>query len=162
MRKQTRRCVFESNSSSTHSLTVNKLGCTGTLEVDEYENKVITQFGEFGWGYDVYNDPETKLSYLVTMLIETHRDCCTLDELYETEDFAMINEAVANYCNCDGIIIDEDLVRCNDEEDTWCDHNGYIDHQSIMDIGDLLADYDCSVEEFIFDRGIVLVIDCDN
>ena len=70
MKRQIRRKVFETNSSSMHSLTVEKLGVTEYLHVDEVENKVIVNYGEFGWGYDEYTDPETKLSYLITMLAQ--------------------------------------------------------------------------------------------
>ena len=48
MKKQIRRKVFETNSSSMHSLTVEKKGITEYLHVDEDENKVIVNFGEFG------------------------------------------------------------------------------------------------------------------
>ena len=49
MKRQIRRKVFETNSSSMHSLTVEKKGITEYLHVDEDENKVIVNFGEFGW-----------------------------------------------------------------------------------------------------------------
>lgn len=155
-----RRNVFESNSSSSHSLTVNKCGSTGKLEVDEYENKVITHFGEFGWGYDTYTDPETKLSYLVTMLIETNCDCFSIEELCETDDFKAINDVVAEHCECSGILIDEEITKKSWGD--WADHEGYIDHQSVMNITKLLNNYDCTIEEFIFDPGIELIIDNDN
>lgn len=155
-----RKNVFESNSSSSHSLTVNKRGCTGTLDVDKFTNKVITHFGEFGWGYDEYNDPENKLSYLVTMLVETHSDCLTMEELCETDDFIAINEVVAYYCDCDGIFIDEEITECS--WGNYNEHEGYIDHQSVENITDLLEYYGCTIEEFIFDEGIELIIDNDN
>ena len=50
MKRQIRRKVFETNSSSMHSLTVEKLGVTEYLHVDEVENKVIVNYGEFGRG----------------------------------------------------------------------------------------------------------------
>jgi hypothetical protein len=164
MKKQIRNSVFESNSSSTHSLTVHKNGLNQTLEVDEFTNKVITHFGEFGWGYDVFTDPETKLSYLVTMLVETHSNCYSIEELCETEQYSLINDAVALHCNCDGILIDEVIRQDSweDEKYDWNEHEGYVDHQSVMDIQKLLDYYDCTVEEFIFDDGIKLIIDCDN
>lgn len=49
MKRQVRRNVFETNSSSMHSLSIAKEGVTEYLHVDEYTNKVITEFGEFGW-----------------------------------------------------------------------------------------------------------------
>lgn len=160
MRRRIRKSVFESNSSSTHSLSIKKRGCTENLCVDPETNKVITHFGEFGWGYDKFTDPVNKLSYLVTMLVETHEDCKSMEELCETEDFKRINDAVAEHCNCSGIIIDEKIEYDDDEYGGWLEHDGYVDHQSVMPIRKLF--YDCSVEEFIFDPGVVLIIDNDN
>lgn len=168
MKRQIRRSVFETNSSSMHSLTVTPNGEMDNLTVDEYENKVITEFGEFGWEVRRYTDANTKLSYLVTMLIETHGDCYSMDELYETEDFKLINEAVANYCNCDGIIINSKLEQWKSydgELRDWNDHDGYIDHQSVEDyssVRDFLEQNGCTVTEFIFDKGVILHTDNDN
>lgn len=165
MRRQVRRNVFETNSSSMHSLSIAKKGVTEYLHVDEYTNKVITEFGEFGWGYEEYNDPETKLSYLVTMLVETHSDCYSLEELYNTEDFKKINDIVAARCECDGVEINEkitQMVSFDGKKYDWNSHEGYIDHQSVEAIDTLLERYNCTIEEFIFDKGITLVIDNDN
>lgn len=162
--RQIRNGVFETNSSSMHSLSIKKGGTYGTLLVDEYENKVITCFGEFGWGYDCYRDPANKLSYLVTMLVETNGNCYSIEELCETEEFQEINSVVAEYCNCDGVLIDEKIeqVNYNGEYYEWNEHSGYIDHQSVMNIHDLLNCYDCTIEEFIFNEGVMLIIDNDN
>lgn len=159
--RQIRRNVFESNSSSSHSLTVNKRGCTGKLIVNEETNKVITYFDEFGWGYEVYTNPAGKLSYLVTMLVETNCDCTSMEELCETEDFKLINDAVAEHCHCDGILIDEEITAC-DWNKEYNEHAGYVDHQSVMPITELLDMYGCTVTEFIFDPGVKLIIDNDN
>lgn len=147
MKRQVRRNVFETNSSSMHSLSIAKEGVTEYLHVDEYTNKVITEFGNFGWGYDEYNDPETKLSYLVTMVGES-RNCHSIEEVYETNDFKKINDVVSERCECNGIEIKNNY--------------GYIDHQSIDTIDNLMKEYDCTIEEFIFDNGITLVIDNDD
>lgn len=163
MKRQIRRSVFETNSSSMHSLSIKgRKGITEYLHVDADSNKVITKFGGFGWGYEKYNDPETKLSYLVTMLMATHPYCFSLEELYETEDFKKINDVVASRCKCDGITIDEEIKEVCYEGMSWADHDGYIDHQSVERIDDLMKEYDCTIEEFIFDKGIELIIDNDN
>lgn len=147
MKRQLRRNVFETNSSSMHSLSIAKRGVTEYLHVDECTNKVVTEFGEFGWGYDEYNDPETKLLYLVTMIGES-RNCYSIKEVYETNDFKKINDVISARCECDGIEIKNNA--------------GYIDHQSIDTIDNLMKEYNCTIEEFIFDNGITLVIDNDN
>ena len=167
MKRQIRRNVFESNSSSMHSLSISVNDVWDTLEVDEFENKVVTEFGEFGWEICNYRDAATKLSYIVTMLVETHSDCCSMEELEETEDFQWINSTVAEYCNCDGIVINNNITYGGEYEwngKIWkySDHDGYIDHQSVMKIKELLDEYGCTMEEFIFNTGVVLHTDNDN
>lgn len=147
MKRQVRRKVFETNSSSMHSLTVEKKGIIEYLHVDDDKNKVIVNFGKFGWGYDEYTDAETKLSYLITMLAEYNS--FSANELYDTDEFRRINDIVASRCECDGIII-------------YDSYDGYIDHQSVERIDSLMSEYDCTIEEFIFDSGITLIIDNDN
>lgn len=142
MKRQIRKSVFETNSSSTHAICITK-------KKDNYKlpDHIDFEFGEFGWGYDEYNDPETKLSYLVTMIGESH-NCYSIEEIYETNDFNKINDVVSARCECDGIEIKN--------------VDGYIDHQSIDTIDNLMKEYNCTIEEFIFDKGITLVIDNDN
>ena len=98
-------------------------------------------------GYETYNDAETKLSYLITMLAQYNS--FSAEELYDTDEFRRINDIVASRCKCDGIIIDDS-------------YDGYIDHQSVERIDSLMSEYDCTIEEFIFDSGITLIIDNDN
>ena len=74
--KQIRRIVFETNSSSTHSVSIssknsqyyNSAALNAFIEED---NKVHVRFGEFGWEIESYNWAYDKLQYLVTMLVET-------------------------------------------------------------------------------------------
>ena len=61
-----RKNVFETNSSSTHSLVVSNKERSYDYELP-VENGVLTiPFGEFGWGPDILVDPIDKLSYLIT------------------------------------------------------------------------------------------------
>jgi len=62
--RQVRLGVFETNSSSTHSLCITK-------EVVEPSTKSIDfRFGEFGWEFDEYNTTQEKASYLYTGIYE--------------------------------------------------------------------------------------------
>jgi len=173
---QIRKGVFETNSSSTHSVSIsrknNKYYDPSNLNVfiDEYDNKVHVKFGEFGWEIESYNLPYEKLQYIVTMLVETEGNSITcVDDLFETDGFKLINDAVANYCNCDGIWIDEDMrlnsYTWNGKTHYYIDHNGYIDHQSCEDyktVQDFLDDYCVDITQFIFDNGVVVHTDNDN
>jgi hypothetical protein len=65
--KKIRRSVFETNSSSTHSICV--------AETDEYQipKSIHFDFGEFGWEFDVLRSVGEKADYLYTGLIHNKR-----------------------------------------------------------------------------------------
>ncbi len=176
-----RRGVFETNSSSTHSVSIigrdkdthtielNDVPEIDSLVVDERYNKVLSHFGEFGWGPEVYNSPAVKLSYLLTMVAMTEAKYIkSSNEYFNTEGFKTINDAVANRCNCDGVFIDDDIKISSYKTNpsiTWIDIDGYIDHQSYnidWSLADFLSSYDVTAEEFIFDKNCILFISNDN
>lgn len=159
--KKVRNQVFETNSSSTHSISFT------TRDYLE-ENKMIidddgyihAEFGEYGWEIESYYDQESKLSYLLTMTAQVngmYPDCYNhneqlemIDKFMETDDFKEISDAIAEYANCRGVVIDDSC--------------GYIDHQSVY--GDSLNDFldDCGVSDVVnFVYGNVVVhTDNDN
>lgn len=170
MKRQIRRSVFETNSSSMHSLTIRK-GKTNSSNLHiGNDNKVEIDFGEFGWEISNYPDQYSKLQYILTMCACTEGyNCITPDEFYETEGFKSISNAIASHCNCDGIRIKDDCLRtghwdyCNED---YLDFDGYIDHQSCEDylsVADFLKQNNISsVEEFVFNDGIIVHTDNDN
>ena len=174
--KAIRNNVFETNSSSTHSVSishkVSSLYGSDCLSnyIEFYDNKVHVRFGEFGWEIESYVLPYDKLQYIVTMLVETEGNNITkVDDLWETEGFKLINDAVADYCNCDGIWIDEnmklDSYTLDGKEHYYISHEGYIDHQSYEDyksVQDFLDDYGVNITDFIFNTGVVVHTDNDN
>lgn len=165
--KTIRNNVFETNSSSSHSLCIgvsNELSPSYLL-IDYVDNCVHVEFGEFGWGYDKTNNQYDKLSYLVTMLVETEGDSCkSMFDLRNTEGFKSIENVIKEYCKCDGLLIDSNVQPTIGNEN-YIDHDGYIDHQSCEDYHSLqhfLNDYRITVEQFIFNSSINLIIDNDN
>ena len=166
MKRQIRRGVFETNSSSMHAVAIMKEGELDFLEVDETINKVRTKFGEYGFGFSVHTDAKTKLSYLVTMLVEIYRSCCSIYDLYQLNDFKMINDAVATTCHCEGVQIDEVIDRATWCDDSWVcnEHEGFLDHASCEEyrsVAEFLEEVQCTVEEFIFHKRVKLVIKHD-
>lgn len=171
MKRQTRRNVFETNSSSMHSLTIKKGKLNEShLLVDDFDNKVESGFGEYGWEIENYESQSEKLRYILTMCACTEgRRLVTPNEFYETEGFKSISNAVANYCHCDGVKIEDGAMKtehwdyCNEDR---LDYDGYIDHQSCEDyssVADFLAQNNIdSVEDFIFNDGIIVHTDNDN
>lgn len=63
MKKQIRRGVFETNSSSVHALCIS----TGDVLLN-IPKEVYFSFGEFGWEFEEYNDLSDKASYLYTAI----------------------------------------------------------------------------------------------
>lgn len=69
MKKNTRKGVFETNSSSTHSLCVSNI--KGMMDNSFYPNEngvLVIPGNEFGWEFEKYNDAATKASYLTILL----------------------------------------------------------------------------------------------
>lgn len=96
--KQIRQNVFETNSSSTHSICVAK---NATLDIPD---SLYFEFGEFGWEHGILQSMEDKASYLYTGLMRTDKE----------EDFLKIVE-----------ILKEKGIEVSYETDF---DNGYIDH----------------------------------
>jgi hypothetical protein len=84
MKKQIRQSVFETNSSSTHTISISMS--------DEYKSVlekmsgegIASTSGQFGWEYDIYGDTWDKASYLWTGIIVS--DCFTKDQVDKIED----------------------------------------------------------------------------
>lgn len=67
MTTQIRHGVFETNSSSSHSLTVGDAAHSLSFPDSMLRSGVITiRLGEFGWHWERFYKPENKASYLVT------------------------------------------------------------------------------------------------
>ena len=67
--KSIRRNVFETNSSSTHSICI----CKGNVEVEipeEMEIELKDYNYEFGWEHTEWNSPDEKLAYIIIGIID--------------------------------------------------------------------------------------------
>lgn len=178
--KQTRKSIFETNSSSTHSVTIknnDKYNYTDFI-VDPADHYIHMTFGEFGWGYDEFIDPMTKLQYLLTLLLEINKatfgreGITTIDEFYNLDEYILIESIVTEHVEgCKGICIYDDGFKVNEYEGPngetryWTTHNGYVDHQSCegyTSLYDFFEEWGTGIEDFIFNEKIELVIDNDN
>lgn len=172
--KQVRRNVFETNSSSTHSISIideNQFRSIKGL-VDPVTNRVEARLGEFGWEVENYDFFDDKLSYLVTMAAEKNlrghvNRCNSLEEFMECEDIVHLDREIARFCKCEGIILKDFSVKkvsYDNGKSSWMEFDGYIDHQSTEDYSsmiDFLNQHDLTVEQFLL--GNVLVhTDNDN
>lgn len=103
---QIRRSVFETNSSSTHSIAIPRdCGTSGYMSF---------HIGEFGWAFDEV-DP---MDYFYTALYTTSETMAELEDKIER-----LQSILKSY----GIDADFAEVEC-EERNGWLDHDGYIDH----------------------------------
>lgn len=155
-----RKNVFETNSSSAHSISFAKSKKPYTVHDNLFiENGVLEiELGQFGWGIDSYNDPYTKLQYALTMVYEvetpyTDDGTCDKDNkaFYKTDGFNEIFNLLHEKYDIKEIEIES--------------FDGYIDHQSRYgydSLDDFLNDYNVTLENFIFNPNVILEIDNDN
>lgn len=154
--RKVRHDVFETNSSSTHSITFSSRKAQleeNTLPIDA-DGCIHVTLGEFGWGQKSYYDQYNKLQYLVTMCAEANgidvdrytekEQKIALGKLMSCDDFMEIFETIGNYANCTGVYVDYST--------------GYIDHQSCENyssLRDFLSDCGTSIIEFVYGNTIV-------
>lgn len=148
MRKYIRRNVFETNSSSVHSLVISKEGLEPSdLEIDE-NGYINVDFGNFGSEEHLYTSQYDKLQYLITCLYYTSG--YDPDSIAESYDFEEIQEAICGYTGAKGI----NILGKNEP---------YIDHQSVpYGSIEIVNIYDKeAIVNFVFNRFISLKTDCD-
>lgn len=172
MKRQIRTGVFETNSSSCHSVSITRDKEITQIDTLEYtdDDKAIVHFGEFGWGVDTFNDSSTKLNYLMTMAAETSKVPDSIEEFFDSEDFHLIEDAVKSHNpDCEGIYLADEIsietFSYRDQEYKRLKFDGYIDHQSCEDYSsakDFLDSYGITAEDFIFNPKVILHIDNDN
>ena len=110
MKIKIRKNVFETNSSSTHSMCI-----TNNVNY-EHPTYVLFQFGDFGWEYNILKNPFNKASYLFTLAASLKLD----------DDFV---EVVSEWLSEDNIEYD---FQCSYFLDSSGNQliNGYVDHSN--------------------------------
>ena len=150
-----RRNVFETNSSSTHSVTISSNGNleSSKLEISEYDERCNWEPGiiidTVGFcGMSDHDTQEEKLAYLMQQIayINGYFDIFwgsgnieeQLEEYYDCDDFRELEEAICEYTG----------AKCL----RFGDLNGYIDHDSVVyDIYELKDEIGGDYVNFIFD-----------
>lgn len=149
--KQIRNGLFETNSSSVHTLSISKDGLEPSKLKLNKNGNIEVEFAEFGKDYMVYDTQYEKLQYLLSFIAYEsgyyYCDVSDLEELYEHYNFRTIRDAVCEYAGAnDIVIVGED--------------NAYIDHQSADDCVVNLWDED-EIINFVFNKYAALKTDCD-
>lgn len=145
--KVIRRSVFETNSSSTHSITIE----SGDFTYPQLDIEKNIETGEYGWGYDTCRSFDEKASYALTYALNYGIK----------EDFELFNAALnevfpLNIITYNGKSFDEIL-----EIDDFGYEFGYIDHQSI-DEASTIFESEKTLKNFLFCNSSYVTIDNDN
>jgi hypothetical protein len=129
--------IFETNSSSSHSVSFNpwKSGKDGNNFIPDENGNVYVTGADFGWEWASYNDSVTKANYYL--------------ERYKTEPdrLELLKKVIEDYTGFN-VIINENT-------------NGYIDHQS-FDTLELPADDPEALKDWLFNPDNWLYTGNDN
>lgn len=152
--KQIRHSVFETNSSSTHSISISKdVKTLDPLYVDE--NGVVTINGEeFGWDEETFRNAEAKASYA---MIYAHEWSGEKKDVH----VQILTDVIKQQTGCKEVVYNySDEGWDTDKTDKpW----GYIDHQSVEDRDlDYLFEDPEKLRMFIFNPASTLHTDNDN
>lgn len=140
--KTIRHACFETNSSSSHSISIaDKIIYDDTIFLNE-DGTVVLTGGEFGWGVEDYNDALTKANY------------CAVDCLGDKDKTDKLKDVIIEMTGAKDVIFDisDDFRKSN---------YSYIDHQSNGTSHDLFYENN-GLKNFIFCRGSTLLISNDN
>jgi len=143
MKKQVRQNVFETNSSSSHSISIEPSsdGLYDTIIPDEEGNVVLTG-GEFGWEIEEHIDALTKANY------------CAVDQLDNDDRIEMLKEVIKEQTGCNDVVINF--------SDDWKKANySYIDHASSGTSDEAFHSKE-DLRDFIFSKNSILYTDNDN
>lgn len=144
--KQIRRNVFETNSSSVHTLQISKDGLEPSELKLNKDGNIEIELGEFGKNYMIYNTQYEKLQYLISFIAY---GCYYYDlqELYKNYDFMTVRNAVCEYTGANDIIVVGEA-------------EAHIDHQSADECVINLWNPDAIIN-FVFNKYVALETDCD-
>lgn len=142
MKKQIRYGVFETNSSSVHSLAI----ANEMPDMSKYSGRTFNiKHGEFGWESEVYYHPSEKASYLYECI-----EACSDDV---ESDKTKLEEVLNSY----GIFATFEP----NSDDFWVD--GYIDHGGeLQDFYRYIMSDDSNIIRFLFNQDSFVTTGNDN
>ena len=142
---QVRRGVFETNSSSTHSIVICRQDTPQTFD------RVTFSIGEYGWGHELLATPDERASYFYTLA------CALLCRDVADEIWDMLGKY--------GIDCEFDIRPVFSKGDWKYLENGYVDHCSDDDAPSFVAAMLRSAKrmiDFIFNPKSVVALSNDN
>lgn len=144
--KQVRQNVFETNSSSTHSVSI-AYGSRNELReipIPDSDGIVWVCTGEYGWEQATYSSLEDRLSYAATYALNYGK---------EAELTAILKE----YSGASEIYYDGAVFTETEDYGQY----GYIDHQSVDEAAEIFTSKE-NLECFLFNPNSYFTTDNDN
>ena len=164
MKVQVRQNVFETNSSSTHAISV-----AGYYPEDwnpHYRVPEKIHFSlnrEFGWEFDTYTDTDSKAAYLWLIICDMHSDVTDLDNLKAVR--AHIEKVLTN-AGVKEVTFDMGSYKehsWRDDGSLYLDYPGYIDHSyEAYDFAKVLLDNDEMLLAYLLDSDSCVATGNDN
>lgn len=157
--QQVRSNVFETNSSSTHSLVLSNEGLLQEVPFPKHilEKGVIdVESGEYGWEQEYYSGAWDKLSYLYTdamMAVPHDKREETDPNTFVSEKLDLIREAIKLHTG-----MECNFLKSNDSYSPF----GYIDHQSVGECYEVWENGIQGVINFVFNPNSYFETDNDN
>ena len=140
--KITRKSVFETNSSSTHSISINSTDFLFDSIKPDKDGNIILRGGQFGWEWKRFDSPLVKANY------------CAVDAANNPEKTAMLIDVIKKHTGAKNIVFA--MITQWDSPD-W----SYIDHQSDGRANLAFIDEE-TLKNFIFNRKSYLFTGNDN
>lgn len=150
--------VFETNSSSTHSLVISGHGDIDTQYTINGDGLLEIHPYRFGWEWEEYTAAWIKLTYIYLYI----KDWVMGNRGYRTPDpdspyMKLLEDVCKEQTGCVG------LIEIPDDDDGFYPL-GYIDHQSVedRDLDYLFENDGQSLRDFIFNKNSILKTGNDN
>ncbi len=146
--KLIRRSVFETNSSSCHSISLSSGDAYDSISPNE-DGVIVVDDHEFGWEQEIYSYPEARLNYAYIYAMDWSGE--------KKGDFlAILKDVVKGHTGATDVV-----HRKTDRK--WGYDYGYIDHQSV-ECGELdyLFTDPALLKNFVFGSGSYIETDNDN
>jgi hypothetical protein len=140
--KNIRQAIFETNSSSSHSISFigNQYGMYDTIHPDS-DGKIHLEGGEFGWGPDTLTNPLSKASY------------CAVDAFFDRDKLDMLKKVICDHTGAIDVIFDFSILI---DGPNW----SYIDHQSCGTSYEYFES-EQKLKDLIFDTNYLINIESD-
>lgn len=146
MKRQVRRGIFETNSSSTHAICIAK----GEYRHNSFSH-IDFEIGEFGWENDEYDSLYNKASYLITAILSFDKDEAN-ENLQKLKDILDSNNIEYTLPE-----LKVDSWEYGGKTRYYYDIDGYIDHSGETKdfVNDVLSDSD-KLFRYLFGNSVII------